>query len=87
MPKVTQLWFLSWDLGSEGLTQTSCSESCGPGGVRQLGDHKDTWGTPGLSLGGYMGTRESQVQFTPLSTPNWIPREGMRNALNELFLL
>ena len=36
-------------------------------------------------LGG-MGTRESQLWFTSLSIPNWIPQEGMRNSLNELLI-
>ena len=45
--------------------------------------------TDGASLAsawlGSMGTRESQFRVTLLSKTNWIPREGMRTSLNELF--
>lgn len=34
-----------------------------------------------------MGAGEPWFQLTPLSTLNCIPREGLENVLNELFLL
>lgn len=45
----------------------------------QLGDYEDTWGAPGLDLSVVGG----QGTLFPAHTPNWIPREGMKNVLNE----